>query len=186
MSDNKFEWTDERVLEFVRYTTSKSPIFQGRYKDLEDFKASKEVKKEKDYEIESVLWIFNSLDIQSLDIQDKVIKKVNGKFRLKFLEEVVLSDEEILKNKCIEIFSVKRLSDGEVFSIGDKIICKEPACEISEFTLRNNEVIIICKDREFSFRYAKKEVRKPPQEEIYPVKLTVKDWIKLQTFLNGI
>lgn len=36
----EFKWTDELILKFVQYTLHDSPTFQGRYKDLEDFKAS--------------------------------------------------------------------------------------------------------------------------------------------------
>lgn len=37
----EFVWTDELVLEFVRFTIHDSPTFQGRYKDIEEFKAGK-------------------------------------------------------------------------------------------------------------------------------------------------
>ena len=38
----KFEWNDDLVLEFARFTNSESPTFQGRYADLDQFKASKQ------------------------------------------------------------------------------------------------------------------------------------------------
>lgn len=54
MSDNKqtakkkckeeFEWTDELVVEFTTWSLSSSPTMQGRYADIEQFKASKQRK----------------------------------------------------------------------------------------------------------------------------------------------
>jgi hypothetical protein len=70
----------------------------------------------KDYEILSVLWVFNHQDIN-----DTIIQKVNGMFRVNLGKEFTWTDEQMLKNECIEIHSVKRLLDGEIFTIGDKI-----------------------------------------------------------------
>ncbi len=54
MSDNF--WNDDRVLEFITWSLNNSPAFQGRYKDLEDFKKSKEkdIPKEIEWEILSL------------------------------------------------------------------------------------------------------------------------------------
>lgn len=41
MGSNKFNWTDETVLEFVLYTLYRAPAVTGRNIDLEDFKKEK-------------------------------------------------------------------------------------------------------------------------------------------------
>lgn len=41
-TQDSFVWTGELVLEFARFTLHESPTFQGRYADLEQFKASKQ------------------------------------------------------------------------------------------------------------------------------------------------
>lgn len=91
--NTEFIWTDETVLEFVQFTLKNSPLLQGRYTDIEQFKESKQPKPE---------W---------------VILKVKG------INSNILTDfnTEYYNNENWNIYSVKRLSDGEVFAIGDKI-----------------------------------------------------------------
>lgn len=47
MSTDNFQWTDELVIEFARFTNTDAPTFQGRYADIEQFKASKQPKQER-------------------------------------------------------------------------------------------------------------------------------------------
>lgn len=70
----------------------------------------------KDWELVSVTVMYNHPEMK-----DTVWEKINGMFRVKFKDEVALTDEQILKNDCIKINSVRRLSDGETFTIGETI-----------------------------------------------------------------
>lgn len=93
--NKEFKWDDEKVLEFVRFTLTQSPTFQGRYTDLEQFKESKQPNPE--WEI----WAY----------QHKQTKEVAPKGSMGFCKAMY--------NHEHEIYQVKRLSDGEVFTIGD-------------------------------------------------------------------
>ncbi len=102
MSNNtEFKWDDETVLEFVQFTLKNSPLLQGRYTDLEQFKESKQPKPE--WEILSYL--------SSTHPDRYVIDQTH----LNWNHAVVTN---------MDIHSVKRLSDGEVFTIGDKVMHK--------------------------------------------------------------
>jgi hypothetical protein len=47
MSSNKeFQWNDDLVIEFARFTNHEAPTMQGRYSDIEQFKQSKIKEKE--------------------------------------------------------------------------------------------------------------------------------------------
>lgn len=97
MSDKTFEWNDALVVEFITWSINSSPLYQGRYKDLEDFKKSKEKDIPKNWEILSV-----SQENGSGWSCDKNIF------------------DWYLKNHNYVINQVKRLSDGEVFTVGER------------------------------------------------------------------
>ena len=106
-----FKWDDEKVLEFVRFTLEQSPAFQGRYTDLEQFKEIKQPKPE---------W--------------EILKYRNKKSGI-----VRVHSEQYTIGPENEIYSVKRLSDGEVFTIGDKYknLSQTQIYTIKEFEIRN-------------------------------------------------
>jgi hypothetical protein len=123
-TENKFEWTDELVLEFERFTNSKTSVFQGRYTDLEQFKKSKQQNAiQKDWEIMEYDYFFYCL------------------------------------NKPLKIKSVKRISDGEVFSLGDEVVFggyvnfKITSIEISN---RYNGVVICNEATEYNINHIEK------------------------------
>jgi len=129
MSKDNFQWTDELILEFVRFTMADSPTFQGRYQDLEDFKASHQPKEqskpEKDWEI---------------------VEMYNN--RIGRHKPITESDNWYsCKDAKCTIHSVKRLSDGEVFSIGDSVCLnwyvpfdvKQP---IERFEIVNDRMVV--------------------------------------------
>lgn len=89
MENNKFEWTDNSVLEFLTYQSNEWPQGAERRKALEEFKKSKEPVPE--WEI-----------LYSVSVHD----------------EIHPYNKDCIKIGC-KIHSVKRLSDGEVFTIGD-------------------------------------------------------------------
>lgn len=80
-----FAWTDEFILEFVRFTNRDAPAYQGRYADLEQFKQSKQ-NSNKDWMIIERNW--------------EVVEQGDNAYDIK---------------------SVRRISDGEIISVGDKI-----------------------------------------------------------------
>jgi hypothetical protein len=58
--------------------------------------------------------------------------------------DLALTVEEFLKNKCWKIHSVKRLSDGEVFTIGDHIRLIKQSCyfKIESLEINGNSITI--------------------------------------------
>lgn len=91
----EFKWTDELILKFVQYTLHDSPTFQGRYKDLEDFKASHSTEDKREWEIVKVNSLGGIWDVS------------------------IYPGDCIQKGFFEKIHSVRRLSDGEIFTVGD-------------------------------------------------------------------
>lgn len=114
MNNDNFVWTDELILEFVRWTTTASPTFQGRYADLEQFKKSKSIPN-KEYEILSFKQNTGISDLWT-EFNCGWCRNNNGKPITNPYEF-----DEIISNKLYKIHSVKRLRDGEIFTIGDKV-----------------------------------------------------------------
>ena len=52
--EKEFVWTDALVLEFAKFTYVDSPTMQGRYADLQQFKASKTNKPKEDKPKETI------------------------------------------------------------------------------------------------------------------------------------
>jgi len=53
--------------------------------------------------------------------------------------------EACLKHKYLDIHSIKRLSDGVIFTVGDTIIskdCSGPGCEINSMIIKNEKLVI--------------------------------------------
>lgn len=116
MSDTNFTWNDELVLEFARFTNSTSSLLQGRYSDLEQFKESKQPKKkdwEKNWEI--ISYQFNPLSNETSKV-------------------VITKESEHWKNAVNDdnysILTVRRISDSELFTIGDKLIIKSKSSTV--------------------------------------------------------
>lgn len=79
---------------------------------------------EKDYEILSF----------SQNISNEIVKVSKT--------DLALTAEEFFKNKCWNIHSIKRLSDDEVFTVGDKLWCGV----ITKFEISGkNNILITCK-----------------------------------------
>ena len=120
MSDSKeFQWTDELVKDAVKYWHSKASNI-GFEEAMDKFKQSK--LPVPDYEI----LIFRGTGKKYL--HEDIWDLYNGKYNLRGynLVEGIWDLKDMLKgvnsveDGQLEINSVKRLSDGEVFSIGDK------------------------------------------------------------------
>lgn len=104
---NSWIWTDELVLELLEKMTSMEG-HENRWRAIERFKASKQPKPE--WEI---------LEYKHGGITD--------------LPPAIVGQKSIWWNQAVcnnwPIHSVKRLSDGEVFSVGDKFWIKQQAGE---------------------------------------------------------
>jgi len=127
-TENKFEWTDDLVLEFERFTNRKTSVFQGRYTDLEQFKKLKQQNTiQKDWEIHTYK-AFNKIYKGVPNPNDTILIVLNNKFT---------------------IHSVKRLSDGEVFCIEDVTnfgaICSFYICD-EEDSFCYNDMMVCFKE----------------------------------------
>lgn len=146
MSTDNFKWTDELVKEFVcdllwwnkdepkpKNFTSKET---GSHKLLEDFKASKQqsVSKDKDFEVTAYRYKLNG----------NVWQKVNAqRFELPNTQ-FWLSARDMADGLNYEIYSVKRLSDNEVFSVGDNHSGSSYSNRVVKgFIIKNDEMFII-------------------------------------------
>lgn len=135
----KFEWTDELVLAFARFTNSESNTFQSRYADLEEFKQPKSTQPVEEqmktfFELTgqptSVL-LQNNLPVEETKDKDWGIASfydgcVNGHTDSRCLVENkgVWTNEKII-SLGFTIHSVRRLSDGELFTVGDEVEYRE-------------------------------------------------------------
>ena len=116
--ENKFEWTDELVREYTNSLIS--PLEQiGRglsngitgYDNLKNFKKSKQQNTiQKDWEIMSFVVKSSRVVLGKTEEGDFG----NNIFRI--------DENELLKSPNHKINSVKRISDGEVFSLGDEVL----------------------------------------------------------------
>jgi hypothetical protein len=107
MEQNKFQWTDELVLEYLREMVIGKLGFENNH--IEIFKASKT--KPKEYEILSF-----SHNLFGVEVPKSIKRNDDGTFGAYFVEESVF-----LNSPTHKIDSVRRTSDNEVFSIGDEV-----------------------------------------------------------------
>ena len=130
--NNEFNWTDDLVKEFTDLWLNNFNTNDWTYQiGLERFKESKQPNK--DYEILS----FYCTKIENLIYYKKDNKKFcNGTM----LEHIFsYSEIELLNNSNFKIHSVKRLKDGEVFTIGENVIYDEQYSKpIIEFDIYNH------------------------------------------------
>ena len=110
----EFQWTDELVMEYQNFKPSIFSVLSA----IEQFKKSKA---KKEYEILSF-----KADIFVL------CKNANGTFGVYEIEE-----QDLLSSSAHAIHSVKRLSDGEVFSVGDLVKYSDGKCNYEHFIIDN-------------------------------------------------
>lgn len=113
----------------------------------------------KDYEILSfvntegnVLKKDSKINVLKKDSQINVFCKSDGK--IPFYSEI-----ELLCNPNIKIHSIKRLSDGEVFTVGDKVNNPNfPTWLIKEFIVEINNIVVVskCGSRCYNFNNLEK------------------------------
>lgn len=115
--NTEFFWTDELVKEYaymILCTQDKSYLGKP-FMGILDFKASKT--KPKEYEILS----YRNFKSGNNEIHTKKSVSCNPIYFNGFDDNT----GEFSRQDCFEIHSVKRLSDNEVFSIGDEVLYKE-------------------------------------------------------------
>ncbi len=144
----QFQWTNELVMEFVNFHDEQKGI-HWLSEDIEKFKQSKSKKEEPQWEILSVFDDDkNPIYNPSKNIID-VTLKYNGE----------------------RIHSVKRLSDGEVFSVGDVIKVHTDIKPIVSFELKNNKQIWCSIDNAKGYGSCLSVSEKAPKEEQVPIKV---------------
>ena len=149
MSTDNFQWTDKLVAEYGQFFHScfNNPLKYMSKDILQEFKQSKTVSS-KDYKIIS----FGSYTNKPV----KWVLDENGLYKNNFGS--CFTEDELLYPRgdghhSVEtgemyIHSVKRLSDGEVFTIGDYVKQVEPYCDghrwqIKEFSLKDTRCFTI-------------------------------------------
>lgn len=96
---------------------------------------------EKDYEILSFKHIYGN-------IYNKSYSKNKLQYALA-LDSLEYTENYLIIDNTINIYSIKRLSDGEIFTIGDKMYYSNhessfniKGCPINSFTIENNKIYI--------------------------------------------
>lgn len=138
MSQRQFIWTDDLVARFVTWSLTESPTFQGRYADIEQFK-----KMHSKFSVEDVL---KQRDAQPFEYKGSLtrpltpneayppaaepkgkeweIVAINHKGEV-YTEESMIFRTQFKTNLPFNIHSVRRLSDNEVFAVGQKVFNRE-------------------------------------------------------------
>lgn len=106
----QFQWTDELVKEMVSFLAKTFKWDKGQSIGFsEQFKKSKSKKEEPQWEI---------LEIECYG--GEIRKLIDGEYRL-YTDGVGFTATYLLQRSDSKIKTVKRLSDGEVFSVGDSL-----------------------------------------------------------------
>lgn len=123
MNTDNFQWTDELVQEYCGRILKSIPRCQTPNNEtINNFKLSKQPpigSRDKDWEILSFK--------QDSGITDLWVKFSHGWCRADYYGQPITKaygDNEILRNPLYKIHSVRRISDGEVFQIGDYVTAK--------------------------------------------------------------
>lgn len=128
-TENDNFWTDERLIEFIRFTQRSDRDNTGYYSDIAEFKKSK---------------------LQSVDNK-------------RDWEIIAFDKDDLNKRYEANIKSVKRLSDNEVFSIGETVIRNNYADKIYSFEIRDNEMFAIFCNEETCGAFRLSELAKQKQ-----------------------
>lgn len=128
MSNKDFVWTDELVVKFTTWSLTQSPTFQGRYADIEQFKSEHPQTPPFDHHAHSQQVYTEPRPLKELQKEEKEWEIVavydgciNGHKDGRCIWETKdkLSQEKALQ-LGFTIHSVRRLSDGDVFTVGDR------------------------------------------------------------------
>jgi hypothetical protein len=139
---NEFKWDEERVLEFVK-KYGLPPSFTTWKKMIESFKASKQPKVE--WEI--------------------VVGKNDKGYIFKWAKGQPHFMDDKVSSTCF-IHSVKRLSDGEVFTVGDIVECSalNMPLPIAKFEIVSSSMrVCFCNGLQADLSYVRKVKIKLPE-----------------------
>lgn len=155
----QFQWTNELVMEFVNFHDEQKGI-HWLSEDIEKFKQSKSKKEEPQWEI---------LEIESYG--GEIRKLIDGEYRL-YTDGVGFTATYLLQRSDSKIKTVKRLSDGEVFSVGDSLdwMGKIESIEIDDRF--NGGIAFINNSQKSCISTAKKA----PKEEQVPIKVEIMEF----------
>jgi hypothetical protein len=138
MSQDKFEWTDTSILEFVGFLCGRGMEITQLENELRLFKEekSKQSKEDRGWEIVSFKLKYPPNGIFE--------KKPSGFFGQ--LGDGVLTEGQMI-NEGHQIYSVRRNSDSEVFSIGDEVRyngekCNYHSFKIDDFFIRGDDKML--------------------------------------------
>lgn len=137
MNTDNFQWTDELAAEYGQYYHAASNNLDHYLPKnvLEEFKASKQ--KPKEWEILSFK--------QNSDIRDLWLPVPGcdgGLWALNGRGSIPYKTEEILNNPLYSIHSVRRLSDGEVFTVGERATYGIATAPIEEFSITDDRMYV--------------------------------------------
>lgn len=159
----QFQWTNELVMEFVNFHDEQKGI-HWLSEDIEKFKQSKSKKEEPQWEI---------LEIESYG--GEIRKLIDGEYRL-YTDGVGFTATYLLQRSDSKIKTVKRLSDGEVFSVGDVIKVHTDIKPIVSFELKNNKQIWCSIDNAKGYGSCLSVSEKAPKEEQVPIKVEIMEF----------
>jgi len=188
MSEQSFEWTDELVSEFIHFAIapgSRSDVFK-HIKDFKETIASRSPQS-REWEIVELKHrgcIHKLMEWQKYRCYTQPTFEGPG-------QQISLSWALEPKNEC-NIHAVKRLSDGEVFRVGDEVTALLNGCPrfvftIEKFEIRGKEMRIDGQQVSKEFvNWTLKSIQKaakpdPPKVPLflYPSEIEkVKNWIK--------
>jgi len=127
MENNTFVWTPELENQFAEFAWNRLGIYNISasciLSMIDEFKKSKEVKKEKDYEIISFTWTQHNPRNLMWILQENGSYRNNYGAEFSYNSMTFGNDNSFcVENGKMKIHSVRRISDNEVFTIGDKIL----------------------------------------------------------------
>ena len=163
----QFKWDDKLVQDYIQFYAASyaaSVAYFNSDETLEKFKQSKSKKEEPQWEI---------LEIESYG--GEIRKLIDGEYRL-YTDGVGFTATYLLQRSDSKIKTVKRLSDGEVFSVGDVIKVHTDIKPIVSFELKNNKQIWCSIDNAKGYGSCLSVSEKAPKEEQVPIKVEIMEF----------
>ena len=164
--NTEFKWNDKLVQDYIQFYAASyaaSVAYFNSDETLEKFKQSKSKKEEPQWEI---------LEIESYG--GEIRKLIDGEYRL-YTDGVGFTATYLLQRSDSKIKTVKRLSDGEVFSVGDVItgFSFNDGRKINRFSIQNGKLWISQKSGDCEIQHIKKVA---PKEEQVPIKVEIMEF----------
>lgn len=161
--NTEFKWNDKLVQDYIQFYAASyaaSVAYFNSDETLEKFKQSKSKKEEPQWEI---------LEIECYG--GEIRKLIDGEYRL-YTDGVGFTATYLLQRSDSKIKTVKRLSDGEVFSVGDSLdwMGKIESIEIDDRF--NGGIAFINNSQKSCISTAKKA----PKEEQVPIKVEIMEF----------